>query len=212
MLRAAIRAGFAAVPGIMPMPATPYRSLAALLQRIVSRRSAMSAAAVTLAVPAALQTGDDSVVIAQERRRRGPTGPTGPTGRPGPRGVRGPFGPTGPAGFSITGPTGAQGIVGVPVFRESRVVLITGAGVAATIACLPGERLSGGGFSVGASGINVRASLPQLLTTGQARWLVVYDNFEGITGEIAVYAVCYPDSATPDPIFAPTPVPTAPLS
>jgi hypothetical protein len=195
------------------MSASSHRTITAILQEIVSRRSAVAAsagvaAAAAAAVPSAVFAQDETIEAAQDRRRRGPEGPTGPTGRPGPRGVRGPFGPTGPMGWSYTGPTGPAGIVGIPVFRESRVALLEGAGVAATIACLPNEQLSGGGFSVGASGINIRASLPQLLTTGQSRWLVVYDNFEAVVGEISVYAVCYPDGTTLTPSAVPTPAPS----
>ncbi|MFM9107239.1 MAG: hypothetical protein ACKOWF_11150 [Chloroflexota bacterium] len=194
------------------MPASPRRTVAAVLGEIVSRRAAVAAAAAAAAsvAPAAASAQDDVIETAQTRRRRGPEGPTGPTGRPGPRGVRGPFGPTGPGGWSYTGPTGPVGLAGAPIFRESRTALVAGAGNAATIACLPDERLTGGGFSVGVSGIAVRASLPQLLTTGQSRWLVVYDNYDGLVGEISVYAVCFPDGTTPPAVAVPTVVPAAP--
>ena len=58
--------------------------------------------------------------------------------------------------------------------------------------CLPGERLTGGGFSASAAGVAVRSSLPQDLGFGQHRWLVVYDNPAALVGTIDVYAVCVP--------------------
>ncbi|MGI9254969.1 MAG: hypothetical protein ACR2J8_14595 [Thermomicrobiales bacterium] len=195
------------------MSSTSRRSVSTVLQSLSTRRASVSLAATMAAAAAVARNAaaaqGDTIELAQNGRRRGPVGPTGPTGRPGPRGIRGPFGPTGMQGYSITGPTGPQGIVGQPIFRESRVALIEGAGVAATIACLPNERLSGGGFSVGISGINIRASLPQLLTTGQSRWLVVYDNYDALVGEISVYAVCYTDGTTPPVVAVPTVIPGA---
>lgn len=222
MTDAASDASFRASQPPRPRAGLRPGNVAAILQGLVSRRAAVAAASAAAAQAAAnaaahsaaLAQGD-TIEVAQDRRRRGPAGPegpTGPTGRPGPRGVRGPWGPTGPTGYSLTGPTGPVGIIGMPLFRESRVALLAGAGNAATIACLPTEHLTGGGFSVGASGIAIRASLPQLLTTGQARWMVVYDNYDGIVGEISVYAVCYPDSSTLAPALQPTvaPAPVVP--
>jgi hypothetical protein len=183
------------------MPNRPRRPFADFLRSLASRRDSLGAAAVS--VTALLGTDpsigeEGGLAAAQRPRRRGPTGPTGATGatgRPGPRGARGPISPTGPAGptgAAFTGPTGPRGILGVPLFRATQAALATGIGNIVAAACLPGERLTGGGYSVSAAGVVVRSSLPQDLGFGQHRWLVIYDNPSALVGTVDVYAVCVP--------------------
>lgn len=182
------------------MSAQRSRSFAELFRRITNRRAALTIAAGTAAThiaEAAAQQGPNT----QASKKRGPTGPTGatgPTGLEGLRGIRGPIG--------FTGPTGPRGLAALSVFRELQTPLVAGSANTATCACLPGEQLTGGGYWFSITGIRPIASMPQALADGTSRWVVIYENPDGLIGTASVWAVCIPNELLLQ--VSPTPVPT----
>lgn len=185
------------------MSASRPLSVSSLFRRITNRRSALVVAAAGAAsqlTSADAQQGPTT----QAGKRRGPTGPTGSTG---PTGIEGMRGVRGPLGF--TGPTGPRGLAATSIFRETQTPLVAGSANTVTGACLPGEQLTGGGYWFSITGIRAIASMPQALTDGTSRWVVIYENPEGLPGIASVWAVCIPNEVlvTSSPTPGPTPTP-----
>ena len=98
----------------------------------------------------------------------GPAGPAGPKGDAGPAGATGATGPQGPQGLTgPQGPVGPQGAAGLTGYQMVSSALFTqpltaGQTVTATVSCLGGRRVMGGGFESvpGSANLQLVASYP----------------------------------------------------
>ncbi len=122
----------------------------------------------------------------------GPPGPAGAQGPAGPEGVQGLQGPQGPVG--PVGPRGEQGPPGitymtygfahrsdVPPDRWTRIDAV----------CPEGTRVTGGGFNLNGTQLDVSYNGPVSLTVpGQEGWSVSVWNPTSTDGFLAVFAMC----------------------
>jgi hypothetical protein len=120
-------------------------------------------------------------------------GPKGDPGLPGAKGDRGPVGPAGPKGDKGAkgdpGPTGPAGS-GVGKVVRHRVVEFLDPGIRVLkVSCGPGERVTGGGYSVGNRTREVRVtnSTPFFDSEG---WQVEVTNDTITPTAVEVYALC----------------------
>lgn len=150
-----------------------------------------------------------------EKGDPGPTGAIGATGPAGPQGDKGDTGDTGPQGpqgeLGPQGPQGEQGLPGIPGIQGEigpqgpqgeqgpgfsgvyvRPVMVPDAGCSSVYCvgrayCLPGDRATGGGFSLWDPGQEVWVSSPDPTGTG---WMVTIMRTLGGTGAFTVFVVC----------------------
>lgn len=133
----------------------------------------------------------------------GATGPQGPrgandaTGATGPQGPQGPQGPRGPKGDTgATGPQGPAGTFGSVTVRSTPGTIPSGAQVATTVTCNPGEVAVGGGASFGPDNGTgegdavIESSRPNPATGTPTGWFAILNNNTGADQPVAVYADC----------------------
>lgn len=139
----------------------------------------------------------------------GPPGPAGATGAVGPEGAPGPQGPTGPAGPQGTtgsagpaglagpaGPTGPQGPAGATNVRVRTATAVVNPNLSGglAVACLPGERATGGGvFNWGLGELHITQTGPYPeLTEGETPtgWFATVKNMDNVLREITGFAIC----------------------
>ena len=125
---------------------------------------------------------------------RGPVGPAGAAGAPGAAGAQGPPGPQGVQGAQgQTGPTGPAGATSVTTRSSALVTRAASGGVPGTIqataTCLAGETATGGGFSIGNSGINDDDQVRYSNREGLGHRVIV-DDWAGDGAEVRAHVNC----------------------
>jgi hypothetical protein len=123
----------------------------------------------------------------------GSTGPVGPKGDTGATGATGPQGPVGPQGPQ--GPVGPQGPAGLTGYQMVSTALFTqalspGQTVTASVSCLNGRRVLGGGFesNPGTANLQTVASFPPTVDSWRVSLRLNGDANASI--QFRVYAVC----------------------
>jgi hypothetical protein len=128
----------------------------------------------------------------------GPQGPAGPRGAPGEAGPPGPKGDTGPPGANgLQGPPGSPGPRGssfeINAVYSEQTVVPPGEFRFANAICAPGERVIGGGYTVGDVGRAIVAPTSQYPTgmgDGRSAWYVVIRNLGAQSETFWVVGFC----------------------
>jgi len=122
---------------------------------------------------------------------QGPAGPGGADGAPGPQGLAGANGAPGSQGpAGPQGPVGPQGPAGGGLasltFRSQVFSVVRGAANYVT-SCLPGEKVTGGGFERPTRSLIIGENRPLGDLSG---WKVRFNNVSSRTWNATVYAIC----------------------
>lgn len=125
----------------------------------------------------------------------GPAGPRGPAGPAGADGAPGPQGPAGPQGIpGLQGPVGPQGPAGdglANLTLRSQVFSVDSGGAIAIVSCLPGEKVTGGGYD---TSLTVSSNGPLNDLSG---WRVRIIGRPGARLSARIYAICALSVASP---------------
>lgn len=118
-------------------------------------------------------------------------GPVGPIGPPGPIGPTGPVGPVGPQGApGSPGPPGSPGVSNHTIVT-SPVTLVALLPTEVVAQCAPGQRVLGGGYTVGSGLVIYKIWVTESRPQGTDAWRVMaFRDASSSTPFMTVYAVC----------------------